>query len=156
MCYHTAILERHYLDLILSGQKRIECRLTRIPCPPFRRIATNETVLLKESSGPVRGEVIVKKVEFFDNLCPDKIARIRSKYNDQIMAVPDFWESRSDCRWCTLIWFRNIRAIVPYRIKRRGMQACWCIRSRNRRTSDTGLPFSSPRCDLARFRSNHQ
>ena len=123
---HTAILKRHYLNLILSGQKQIECRLTRVPCPPFRRIAINETVLLKESAGPVRGQAIVKKVQFFDNLCADKIARIRSKYSHQIMAGPEFWESRGDCRWCTLIWFRNIRAIEPYRIERRGMQA-WLV-----------------------------
>ena len=123
---HTAILKRHYLNLILSGQKRIECRLTRILCPPYRQIATNETVFLKESSGPVRSEAIVKKVEFFENLSPEKINRIMSKYNDQIMAASDFWESRRHCRYCTLIWLRNIRAIEPYRIKRRGMQA-WLV-----------------------------
>ena len=123
---HTAILKRHYLNLILSGEKQIECRLTRIPCPPFRRIEAGETVLLKESSGPMRGEAVVEKVEFFENLTSEEIGEIQGKYNEQIMGAPDYWTSRGDCRYCSLIWLRDVRAIEPYRIKHKGMQA-WLV-----------------------------
>ena len=42
--WHIAILKRRYLELILSDQKRIECRLTRIPCAPFGRIGPGERI----------------------------------------------------------------------------------------------------------------
>ena len=48
MRIHIAILKRSYLSLILTGQKRLECRLTKISCPPFGQIAGGEKVLLKE------------------------------------------------------------------------------------------------------------
>lgn len=123
---HTAILKRPYLNLILSGAKSIECRLTRIPCPPFGRVAPGEIVRLKESGGPVRGEAVVARVKFFENLTAAKIGRMEKKYNKQIMGTPDYWESRGDCRYCSLIWLKDVRPIEPYRIKHRGMQA-WLV-----------------------------
>ncbi len=76
MRIHIAILKRPYLSLILTGQKRLECRLTKISCPPFGQIVGGERVLLKESGGPVRGQAEVKKVLFFEGLTPDKIDSI--------------------------------------------------------------------------------
>lgn len=123
---HIAILKPKYLNLILSGPKRLECRLTRLACPPFRRVAPAEKVLLKRSGGPVRGQAIVRQTLFLDDLTPDRIDAIRREYGEQIMADPDFWQARTDCTYCSLIWLENVRPIKPYPLKRKGLQA-WII-----------------------------
>jgi len=126
MRIHIAILKRSYLSLILEGQKRLECRLTKISCPPFGQIAAGEKVLLKESGGPVRGQAEVKKVLFFKNLTPDRIDSIYRDYNDQIYGADEYWQSRRNCRYCTLIRLKNIKSCGPYRLRTRGMRA-WLI-----------------------------
>ena len=123
MRWHMAILKPQYLELILSGQKRLECRLTRIPCPPFGRIGPGETVLLKQSSGPVSGQATVDKVEFLDNLTQADIRLIADRHNDQIMASHDYWTNRQDCRFCSLVWLKDVAHVEPYRIEKKGMQA---------------------------------
>ena len=123
---HIAILKQQYLNYILQGQKQLECRLTKVQCAPFNQIAPGEKVLLKQSAGPVRGRATVQTVRFFDNLTPRKIQKIYQDYNDRIMGAEDFWQSRRNCRYCTLIWLKNIEKIAPYRIKTSGMRA-WLI-----------------------------
>ena len=123
---HLAILKRPYLELILSGQKGIECRLTRVPCAPFGRIAPGEQVLLKQSSGPVRGRAAVERVLFFDNLTPGGVEEIRRDYNDCIHGAAEYWDSRQDCRYCSLIWLTDVHRVEPYRLPRKGMQA-WVV-----------------------------
>ena len=65
---HLAILKRAYLNLILAGEKTIECRLTRMAKPPFGVVKKGQRIYLKESSGPVRavaraGKVISRQID---------------------------------------------------------------------------------------------
>jgi len=121
---HIAILKKPYLDLILNGSKRIECRLTKIPCPPFGCIGPDEAILLKQSGGPVRGRCRVDRVLFFENLTPETLQeKVIQQYNHQIIAADDFWLTRRHSRFCTLVWLKEIETIAPYRIKGRGLRA---------------------------------
>jgi len=123
---HLAIIKREYLDLILRGEKTLECRLSRIACAPYERISVGEEVLLKESSGPVRGRAQVEQVEFFQGLTPEIIGQIRRQYHHEIKAEPEFWYVRRDCKYGSLIRLGRIEKIRPYRIKRSGLQA-WVV-----------------------------
>jgi len=126
MPIHIAILKRPYLDLIISGRKRLECRLTRVACPPFKKISSDQKVLLKQSAGPVRAQAVVEKVLFEENLTPARVDEIYRSYNDLILAQDDFWHNRRDCRYCSLIWLKNITPCSPYRLRTRGLKA-WHI-----------------------------
>jgi len=123
---HLAILKRKYLDLIISGRKSMECRLTRIPCAPFRQAAAGEKVLFKQSAGPIRAQAYIEKALFFGRLTPDSIRGLRRRYNDKVCADADFWLSRLDCRYGSLIWLTDVTEIPPYRIRRKGLRA-WII-----------------------------
>lgn len=68
MTKHLAILKQPYLDYILSGQKTIESRFSRLKSAPFGVIKAGDIVLLKESGGKVKGEFEVDKVLFFENM----------------------------------------------------------------------------------------
>ena len=127
MADHLAILKRAYLELILAGKKTIECRLTVMAKPPFGVLKKGQRIYLKESSGPVRGvakagKVICRKIEGNKDL-----ARIRRKYGQAIMAKEEFWESRSQARYCTLIFLKGVRELAePFRISKRDMRA-WVV-----------------------------
>ena len=68
MNYHLAILSPVWLELILSGDKTIESRFTKVRCAPFGKVETGDSVYLKESGGPVKGMFRAAEVETFENL----------------------------------------------------------------------------------------
>ncbi|MCH9022036.1 MAG: hypothetical protein IID32_04660 [Planctomycetes bacterium] len=124
---HVAILKRQYLKLILSGQKNMECRLTRINCPPFGKISVGDCILLKESGGPVKGQAIARKIWSFENLDPKQIKNIRKRFNHRIQADDAFWTDKENARYATLISLKKIKSFTtPYRIKTPGFKA-WLI-----------------------------
>ena len=121
---HIAILKKGYLDLILGGRKRLECRLTKIACPPFGCIGPDEKVLFKQSGGPVRARALVENVVFFEKLTAQVIEdKIKRQYSHEIMAAEDFWTGRSEAKFCTLVWLKEIESLAPYRIKTQGRRA---------------------------------
>ena len=128
MTEHLAILKKKYLDLILTGQKKIECRLTKIACPPFEQVAPNDHIQLKQSSGPIRAQATVKKVHYFRNLIPAAVDQLRRNYNNLILGDDQFWTAKKNSRYCSLIWLKNVKIITPARIKRKGLQA-WIVQN---------------------------
>ena len=120
---HLAILKKKYLDLILSGDKTLECRLTKIACTPYENAGSGQTILLKFSGGPLIAQARIDKVRFFKDLTPERIRAIHRKYNHLIQAEDDFYRQRSNSRFGTLIWLKDVREIEPIRIIRKGMQA---------------------------------
>jgi hypothetical protein len=123
---HVAVLKKKYLDLILSGRKRMECRLTKIACPPYGAIASGERILLKESSGPVRGESLAGPVIFMGRLTPQDVDDLCQKYNEHILGDDEFWNAKRICRYVTLIPLQRVMTVTPYRLKTSGMCA-WRI-----------------------------
>ena len=124
---HLAILKPAYLRLILKGAKTIECRLTRTPKPPFGVLAKGERIYLKESSGPVLAVARASKVICQQIDSPEELAGIRREYGQEIMAREDFWESKNNCRYCTLVFLEGVEALSkPFRINKNDMRG-WVL-----------------------------
>ena len=127
MSDHLAILKRAYLELILAGEKTIECRLTRTSKPPFGVLKKGQRIYLKESSGPVRGVARVGKVIFRRINGSQDLAMIRQEYGERIMAKDDFWESNGGAGYCTLIFLEGVRGLSkPFRISKNDMRG-WVV-----------------------------
>ena len=124
--YHLAILKRKYFDLILSGQKRLEMRLTKGKCPPFGQICSGDMVFLKLSSGPVGATATVSKVKEFSGLTPKKINKLKERYNGLIGGDELFWQSKADCRFAVLVWLKDIMKIEPVMIDKKDWRA-WVV-----------------------------
>ena len=105
---HIAIIQKKYLDRILSGSKRIECRLTKQKRVPYGRIATGETIFIKQSSGPYRAVAKAGRVVFEADLTPGRISDIRRDYASELEGDDDFWVSKLDCKYLTLIWLEDV------------------------------------------------
>ena len=124
---HLAILRPFYLNLILSGQKTIECRLTRTARPPFRVVKKGQRIYLKQSSGPVRALATAGKIICRRITTPKDLKAIRQKYNQWIIAKDDFWESRNAAGYCTLIFLEDVQPLAqPFRISKNDMRA-WVV-----------------------------
>ncbi len=108
---HIAILMKPYLDLIISGRKTIESRLTKTNRLPFDSIETGERIYFKQSSGPFRATALVDQVLCLDALTPQRIKRLQQIYNDAICGADDFWEWKHDSNFASLIWLRAVEPI---------------------------------------------
>jgi ASC-1-like (ASCH) protein len=124
--YHLVILKKPYLDLILSGRKTIELRLTRARYVPGPRAAAGDRLFLKASGGPVCAVATAAEVRYYEDLTPERIAGIRREYNEKIGGGDDVWQSMMDCRSGFLVWLRDVRIVEPVRIGKKDWRA-WVV-----------------------------
>jgi len=120
MTVHLAVFHQPYLDLLLSGEKTADVRLSKHRIAPFGQIERDDTVLLKLASGPVVGRATVDEVQFFPDLTPEAIDALRSRYNSQLCFADDFWEQYRHARYGTLISFKDIKRVQPIHIWSKG------------------------------------
>lgn len=124
---HIAILHARYLDAILAGAKTIESRLSRARGLPFGIVAPGDTIYFKQSSGPVRAVARVSGVSSFEDLRPEDVLTLARRYREAVGAGEEYWESRRDCRYATLIWLADVRACdhAPGFARRAGARSAW-------------------------------
>ena len=108
---HVAILLKPYLELILDGRKTVELRLTRTRRVPFRAIEPGDRIYLKQSGGPFRATAIVRRVDFHDDLTPRRIQALQREFNHAIRGGADYWRSKRDARYATLVWLADVESI---------------------------------------------
>lgn len=123
---HLVVLKRPYLDAILAGRKRIESRFTRTKRFFFGRVLPGDRLFLKESSGAVCAVATVSAVKRFEGLTPSKVAEIREQYDNYIGGSDEYWRSKMDCRFCLLVWLKDVREIEPVRISKRDWRG-WVV-----------------------------
>lgn len=111
LSHHLAILRKPYLDLIVIGLKRLEFRLTRVCQPPFGKATPGETVYLKQSGGPYRARAVIEAALFVQLGDHWPLARLREQFQPQIQASDEFWESKADARYASLLWLTEVEAI---------------------------------------------
>ena len=124
--YHLAILYRYMLDKIISGDKTIEGRFHKVKTTPFGRIQKGDIVFLKETSGPVRGYIIVKDVKYYVHPSVVTIENILEKYGDKLCIDRSFRDKALQANYITLIFIDKVYAIPPVHIPKRDRRA-WII-----------------------------
>ncbi len=108
MGIHIAIVQPRYEKLIVSGHKTIECRLTKLPKPPFGCAAPGQVIHFKRSGGPFFAKAVVDQVWSTDRLDQDLLNDIRTQWNDLIHGTDEFFQLHATCRHATLIWIREL------------------------------------------------
>jgi ASC-1-like (ASCH) protein len=126
MNHHLVILKKLYLELIVSGRKTIELRLSTGRSRLFGRVQPGDGLFLKVSAGPVCARATVADVKCYETLTPPRIARIKRQYNDRIMGGDAVWESLMDRKSGLLVWLRDVRRIEPIRIEKKDWRA-WVV-----------------------------
>ena len=123
---HLAIFQEPYLTFIMDGRKKIETRFAKRACPPFRRVADGDVVLLKESGGEIVGICEVEKVWFY-NLDPEAFEIIKNRFGEMICpANGSFWQERKDKLVATLMKVINVMPVDGIHIEKRDRRG-WVI-----------------------------
>jgi ASC-1-like (ASCH) protein len=109
---HIAVLLRPYLDLMLRGEKTVECRLTRTSRDPFERVEPGERIYFKQSAGPFAASAIVEHALFESNLSPRRVSEIKRDYNHLIKGADEYWRLKRGSEYCSLIWLKDVQAVT--------------------------------------------
>lgn len=118
---HLGIFTKPYLNYMLDGKKTIESRFSQKKILPYNQISKDDIVIVKESSGNVLAYFTIKNVLFFD-LTLTTIDEIKSKYSKELCVDENFWISKKNSRYATLIFIDNIVKLNPFHISKKGMQ----------------------------------
>lgn len=110
MRHHLVILHQQYIELILSGRKRIECRLSTVRKAPFQAVATGDLLWIKPPSKPVIAMASVGRCEFHELRARSSLERVIRGRRRQIAAQSGFFEDASD--WAKYISLIEIESIV--------------------------------------------
>lgn len=116
---HLAVFVEPFLGAILDGRKTIESRFALHRCAPYHQIESGDVILLKRSGGPVVGVARAGRPDYFQ-LGPGDLDQIRLEHAKELFAVDDeFWSSRADKRYATLIGLEDTARIDDMRVEKR-------------------------------------
>ena len=123
---HLAILKKPYLDAILAGRKKIESRFIKTKRFYFGRVSAGDKLFLKISAGPVCATATVAAVKNFENLTPKQVVKIKQKHNRYIFGSDEYWQSKSNCKYGSLVWLKDVKPIEPVQINKKDWRA-WVV-----------------------------
>ena len=126
---HLAIFAEPFLSRAICGEKTIESRFSRNRCAPFDVVGNGDIILMKAVGGPICGLAIVKQAWFFD-LAFRPLDQIRATFGARICAEGDFWDSRSDAAYATLIELTKPIEIAPLQCNKHDRRGWVSLRSR--------------------------
>lgn len=126
---HVAIFSEPFLTLVLSGKKTIESRFSRNRCGPYGEIGDGDVILIKEVAGPICGVALAKRTWCYD-LVAEPIERIKDRFGEGICADEEFWSSKADALYATLIELDATAAIAPVGFDKRDRRGWVSLRSR--------------------------
>ncbi|CCJ05606.1 Uncharacterized protein BN69_0155 [Methylocystis sp. SC2] len=115
--------------MVLSGEKTIESRFSRNRCAPYGEIDDGDIILLKEVAGPICGLALARRIWCYD-LSTEPIDRIRHRFGAAIRADDEFWSSRADALYATLIELDAPASIAPVGCDKRDRRGWVSLRSR--------------------------
>lgn len=123
MPIHVAILKRPYLELVLSGRKTVESRLTRTAQPPYGCVETGERIFLKASSGRFMATAIAGKIDQYDKLEPYDILRLRVLHDMAVCGDDAYWELKRDSRFAVFVELTDVAPIEVGPVYPKSMRA---------------------------------
>ena len=125
---HLAIFRGFLAEDILAGKKTIESRFSKRHDPPFGVISAGDLVYVKPAGKDIIGQFRVKKVIFFDGLDSADLNQIKERYNDQICADTDYWQSHKEAKYGTLIFIDEYQSFItsPVRISKKDLRG-WVV-----------------------------
>lgn len=116
---HLAVCIEPYLSFMLDGKKTVESRFSSVRCSPFHKVSKGDVILLKKAGGPVVGVCRVDAAWFYE-LDPDTFKDIRRDFSQAICpAGPDFWQSREQASFATLLTISDVERITPFSVGKR-------------------------------------
>jgi ASC-1-like (ASCH) protein len=115
---HTAILLPRYLELVASGVKTVESRLTLTRREPWGLVHAGDVVFFVGKGGVGCVRCTVSRVVMHEQLDRRAVLELRERHNTAICGSDEYWLSKIDARYATLMWLRDALVcakVPPYR-----------------------------------------
>lgn len=127
MRHHLVVVRQNYLNLLLSGKKHIECRLSAVCRPPFESVSRGDVLWLKLPSREIMGVARVAECRFRSlESGSDLIAWVR-RFGNGIHAEAAFYrDAVAWARYATLVWVESVVRISPMCVTKSDQRA-WVV-----------------------------
>lgn len=106
--YNKKAFDKDFIVLMLNGSRTIGLKFLSRKTAPYNNLHTKDTIYLKESSGPIRGRVIVASVSHIELTDPEQIMQFLSEHAGDIgieneTQLMDIWKRNANSRY--LCWW---------------------------------------------------
>jgi predicted transcriptional regulator len=108
---HLMIVHPRYIGKLMTGEKLVEARLGRDRRAPFNHVRQGDVVYIKPTSQSVAARAVVERVDQYEDLEPVDIEKLQELYDDRVQGGDEFWESKSEARFATMITLSKVRPI---------------------------------------------
>lgn len=117
---HLGIFNEPFLGLLLCGEKTVESRFSRSRVSPWHSVGIGDLVLVAGQGTKVYGFFYVVDVMYFE-LSSSVLQDLELKYSAGICSSADsqFWQSRADRRYATLIWTGEVTRVTVTKLTKR-------------------------------------
>jgi len=142
--HHLAVIRKHYLAMIVSGQKRIECRILRRRLAPMGAVDVGDRIWFKQCCGPILATAKAARVRWQTLHDCRHFESIRRRYGKRICAEPGFWPTEDDVWYVGLIWLMDVDVCGPIWIEKSDRRA-WVVLPGAPKPTRTPKPIRSMR-----------
>lgn len=132
---HLAVFVEPFLQFLLDGRKTVESRFSIHRRPPFGCVHSGDSVLIKESGGPIVAVAEISDVWYYQ-LGPAAWETIRTRFAKQLCADdPEFWESKACSYFATLMQIGRVEKLDPLACAKRDRRG-WVVLDGHERQTD--------------------
>ena len=121
-------MDKSTIEAILSGVKTIETRFSRYKIVPFGVVGVGDIVYMKPPGEEIVGQFRVKQVISFEGLDLNDLSLLKNLYEKEVGVKEDYWESKKDAKFGTLIFISASERFITSPIKiKKSDQRGWMV-----------------------------
>lgn|GEM_PF-2393032 len=125
--HHLVVVHPCYIDAMLAGRKRVECRLSRLRKPPVEEVAPGDLLWLKPPSRPIRALAVAGECHYSSLEGGQTLASVVAPFRKAIAVDEAFFrDAESWARFVSLIELTQVMALAPMRVLKRDQRA-WVV-----------------------------
>lgn len=115
-----------YLGYVLDGSKTVESRFSKNRIVPYHAVTPGEVVYFKKSGGKIVASATIQKVKYY-TLTKSVREEIFTSFGEAIKISKEYIEQKVGCRYCTLMWIKDVKEIVPPVCFEKKDQRAWIV-----------------------------
>lgn len=112
---------------ILNGEKVVESRWYLHRVLPWGKIRPGDRVYFKNGGEPVVAAATVLKVLQFEGLGQKRVKELLQEFGKEDgiedKDIPAFFERFKDKKYCLFIYLKEVRAVKPFNVSKKGFGA---------------------------------
>jgi adenylate kinase family enzyme len=139
---HVAIFSQPFLDYVLTGTKTVDSRFSKNRIAPYDHVASGDMILIKQTGGPVIGVCSAERVWCYE-LDKAILKDIKNRFGRLICANEEFWRSRRERSYGTLILLRDVRPVAPFLIDKKDRRG-WVTVKKSQVDKPVVIAFAGP------------